>query len=150
MSSPTALVAFLIVTFLAPLAGAAAMPDAWYFALAKPTWTPPPWVFGPAWTLLYASMAVAAWMVWKRGGWGRPLQWWTLQLLLNAAWSPVFFGLHQVGLALVVIAALWLAIAATIAAFARVDRRAGGLLLPYLAWVSFASALNLAIWRLNP
>lgn len=150
MSSPTALVAFLIATFLAPIAGAAARPDDWYFALVRPAWTPPPWVFGPVWTLLYLAMAVAAWMVWKREGWGRPLRWWTLQLLLNAAWSPVFFGLHRPGLALAVIGALWLAIAATIAAFARVDRRAAWMLAPYLAWVSYASALNFAIWQQNP
>lgn len=149
--SPAATLAlFVLVTVLAPLPGAIAPPGEWYFALAKPAWTPPPWVFGPAWTLLYTLMAVAAWMVWKREPRGLALRCWALQLLLNAAWSPVFFALHAIGAALLVIAALWLAIAGTIAAFARVDRRAAALLLPYLAWVSFATALNLAIWRLNP
>jgi tryptophan-rich sensory protein len=150
MSSPTSLVAFLILTFLAPLAGAFLKPDAWYFALAKPLWTPPPWIFGPAWTLLYAMMAVAAWVIWKRDGFGRPLQCWTVQLLLNAAWTPVFFGMHRIGAAALVITGLWLAIVGTIALFTRVNRLAAGLLLPYLGWVSFAWALNFAIWRLNP
>jgi benzodiazapine receptor len=149
MSSRAALAAFVAVTFLAPLAGAVARPDAWYFALARPAWTPPPWLFGPVWTLLYLMMAVAAWMVWKRAGTTRPLEWWTVQLMLNAAWSPVFFGLHRLGLAVIVIAALWLAIAATIRAFAAVDRRAAWLLAPYLAWVSYATALNVAIWQMN-
>lgn len=149
MSSRAALAAFVAVTFLAPLAGAVARPDAWYFALARPGWTPPPWLFGPVWTLLYLMMAVAAWMVWKRPGTTRPLEWWAVQLLLNAAWSPVFFGLHRLGLAVIVIAALWLSIVVTIRAFAAVDRRAAWLLAPYLAWVSYASALNVAIWQMN-
>lgn len=149
MSSRAALAAFVAVTFLAPLTGAIARPDEWYFALARPVWTPPPWLFGPVWTLLYLMMAVAAWMVWKRAGTTRPLEWWAVQLMLNAAWSPLFFGLHRLGLAVIVIAALWLAIAATIRAFAAVDRRAAWLLVPYLAWVSYASALNVAIWQMN-
>lgn len=150
MSPRAALAAFVAVTFLAPVAGAFSPPDAWYFALAKPAWTPPPWVFGPAWTLLYTMMAVAAWRVWTREGFGPALGWWGLQLAFNAAWTPVFFGLHRIGAAVVVIATLWVAIAVTLAAFAKVDRIAAALLGPYLAWVTFASALNIAIWRLNP
>lgn len=149
MRSSLALAGFIIVTFLAPLTGIAARPDEWYWALAKPSWTPPPWLFGPVWTLLYLAMAIAAWAVWKRAGFGKALAWWAGQLVLNAAWSPVFFGAHQPGWAAVIIVALWLAIVATIMAFAKVERWAAWLLAPYLAWVSFASALNFAIWRLN-
>lgn len=127
-------------------------PGPWYDLLRKPAWTPPAWVFGPAWTLLYASMAVAAWLVWRHGGW-KPnqgaLSLFALQLLFNVMWSPLFFGMHRPGLALVDSMLIWLALLATIAAFWRVSVPAGALLLPYLAWVSFATALNFEIWRLN-
>lgn len=149
MRPALALLGFIFVTFLAPLTGAVARPDAWYWALAKPSWTPPPWLFGPVWTLLYLAMATAAWGVWMRVGWSRPLAWWAGQLVLNAAWSPVFFGAHQLGWAAVIIVALWLAIVGTIVAFAKVARWPAWLLAPYLGWVSFATALNFAIWRLN-
>ena len=124
----------------------------WYPALAKPAWTPPGWLFGPVWTLLYVMMGIAAWLVWHRAEEGRarcPLLLFVLQLLLNACWSFLFFGLRSPGLALVDIALLWFAIAATLWAFARVQGWAALLLAPYLAWVSFAAALNLAIWRMN-
>ena len=146
---PAALAGFLVLTFLAPLAGAGSMPGEWYANLAKPDWTPPGWLFGPAWTILYILMAVAAWMVWQRVGWTRPLWLWLAQLALNAAWSPIFFGAKQPGWAFAEIIALWLAIAATIATFMKVNRRAAWLLIPYLAWVSFATVLNCAIWRLQ-
>ena len=124
----------------------------WYAMLHKPSWTPPAWLFGPAWTLLYISMAVAAWLVWREGGW-RPnrvaLGLFLLQLLFNGMWSPLFFRLHCPGLALVDSALIWLALAATLLAFWRVSVPAGVLLVPYLAWVTFATALNFAIWRLN-
>ncbi len=115
-------------------------------------WNPPGWVFGPVWTALYAMMAVAAWMVWRRGGFGMqrfPLVLFVTQLALNALWTPLFFGLHRPDLALVDIALLWLAIVSTVATFTRVHRGAAALLVPYLAWVSFATFLNLTIWRLN-
>jgi tryptophan-rich sensory protein len=98
-------------------------------------------------------MAVAAWLVWRHGGWAaqrRPLGLFLAQLALNAAWTPLFFGLHWPGVAFFEIVLLWLAIAATIAAFRPVSRAAMGLLMPYLAWVSFAAALNFTLWRLNP
>ena len=124
----------------------------WYDALHKPSWTPPAWLFGPAWTLLYVSMAVAAWLVWREGGW-RPnrvaLGLFLLQLLFNGLWSPLFFGLHRPGLSLVDSILIWLALAATLVAFWRVSLPAGVLLVPYLAWVTFATALNFTIWRLN-
>ena len=121
----------------------------WYPTIAKPTWTPPSWIFGPVWTALYLMMAVAGWLVWRRVGWSGALGWFAVQLALNATWSPVFFGWHRLGLALVNIVLLWVAIAGTMVAFWRVMPAAGIMFVPYLVWVSFASALNFAIWRLN-
>lgn len=124
----------------------------WYAELAKPAWNPPNWVFGPAWTLLYALMAISAWRVWRQGGWAlqkTALGLFLLQWVLNAVWTPLFFGWHQVGGALIEIVLLLAAILATIRAFWRVDRPAGTLLLPYAAWVAFATALNSAIWLMN-
>ncbi|WP_395717213.1 TspO/MBR family protein [Prosthecobacter sp.] len=145
-----ALGGFLVVTFCAPaLSAFIGMPGPWYAALNKPTWNPPPWLFGPAWTLLYTLMAVAAWMVWKRAGFAKPLKLYFVQLALNAAWTPIFFGAHEMGWALVEILALWIAILMTLRAFWAVSRPAGMLLVPYLAWVSFASVLNFTLWRLN-
>ena len=125
----------------------------WYAGLHKPSWNPPAWVFGPTWTLLYVMMAVAAWLVWREGGWkaqGRALGWFLLQWLLNALWTPLFFGMHRAGLAFAEIIALWLVLAATLRLFWRVRKAAGVLLVPYLAWVTFAAALNFTIWRMNP
>lgn len=124
----------------------------WYAQLEKPTWTPPDWLFGPAWTTLYLLMAVAAWLVWRRGGFAaqrRPLTIFLVQLVLNAAWSFLFFGLRNPGLALAEIVVLWAAIVATLLAFRRVSTVAALLLVPYLLWVTFATALNFEIWRLN-
>jgi len=124
----------------------------WYPSLVKPSWNPPDAVFGPVWTVLYIAMGVAAWLVWRRRGAGRvggPLLLFILQLVLNAGWSLLFFGLRSPGLALIEIVLLWLAIAATLWSFARVQRWAALLMAPYLAWVTFAAALNLQIWRLN-
>lgn len=144
-----ALPGFIVLTFLAPAAGAFTPPGAWYEALVKPSWNPPSWLFGPVWTLLYLGMAVAAWLVWKRGGQGQALRLYLVQLALNAAWSPVFFGAHQIGAALIVIVCMWIAILLTLRAFRAVSRPAGYLLVPYLAWVSFATVLNFTLWRLN-
>lgn len=123
----------------------------WYDVLRKPRWTPPNWVFGPVWSALYTMMAVAAWRVWRaRGsGQGGALALFGLQLALNLAWSGLFFGLRSPGAGVVAIAALWMAIAATLVAFRRLDRVAGMLMVPYLLWVTYASALNVAIWHLN-
>lgn len=126
--------------------------DGWYMALQKPTWNPPAWIFGPVWTVLYLMMGVAAWLVWREGGWKTrqwPLGLFLIQLLLNAIWTPVFFRMHQIGLALANIALLWLLLGATLIAFWRVKIPAGLLLVPYLAWVSFASFLNFTLWRMN-
>lgn len=153
--SLVALVGFLVLSFAASalggLATGPAIPD-WYQSLEKPAWTPPDAAFGPVWTLLYIAMAVAAWLVWKRGGWAAhrtALTLWVVQLVLNSLWSILFFGLRNPALALGEIGLLWLAILATLIAFWRVSRPAGWLMVPYLAWVSYASALNFAIWSLN-
>ncbi len=147
-----ALVGWLLLSFAAAYFGGLFMPGDWYASLKKPTWNPPGWVFGPVWTALYAMMGVAAWLVWKRGGFAvqrRPLALFLIQLALNAAWTPLFFGLHRPGLAFAEIVLLWLAIAATIRAFRHVSRPAAWLLAPYLVWVSFASVLNFTLWRMN-
>jgi translocator protein len=153
MRSVLALAGWLGVTFAAASMGALFPPGEWYAHLQKPAWNPPNWIFGPVWTALYTVMAVAAWMVWKRGGFAGQrltLLLFLMQLLFNAVWSPLFFGLHRPGLALADLLLLWLALLATVAAFWRAHRFAGAMLVPYLVWVTFAGALNLAIWRLNP
>jgi len=127
-------------------------PGEWFAKLNKPAWNPPGWVFAPVWTALYTMMAVAAWLVWQRGGFvirRRPQTLFLVQLVLNAAWTPLFFGLHLPGLAFAEIVVLWVAIAATLVSFHAVSRAAAWLLAPYLAWVTFAAALNHALWRLN-
>lgn len=121
----------------------------WYDSLAKPGFSPPPWVFGPAWTVLYVLIGVAGWRSWERDRGGRAMKLWALQMALNYLWTPVYFGAHQVGAALVVILALLAAILAFIAATWRPDRVSAGLFLPYAAWVTFATALNASIWALN-
>lgn len=136
---------------LGSIATAAKIPT-WYATLAKPSWNPPNWLFGPVWTTLYILMAVAVWMVWMRRGQAgaRGALWlFGIQLVLNTLWSFVFFGAENPGLAMAEIVVLWAAIAATIWTFRRISTAAAWMLAPYLAWVSFASGLNFAIWRLN-
>lgn len=149
------LVASVVLCFAASGLGglftAASVRD-WYPALAKPSFTPPSAVFGPVWTVLYLMMAVAAWLVWRGRGLSRaalPLGLFAVQLALNVAWSALFFGLRRPGAGFVDIVALWAAIVATTVAFWPVSRAAGALMLPYLAWVSFAGVLNWSIWRMN-
>jgi translocator protein len=121
----------------------------WYPTLNKPSWTPPSWLFGPAWTVFYILMAIAAWLVWKTGNAKTAMILFFAQLLLNFAWSLLFFGARSPGLGLIDVTAMWLAIAATIFAFAFKSRLAAFLMVPYLCWVSFAAALNAAIYTLN-
>ena len=146
---------WLIVTFAAAAIGGAASLQAgsFYTQLARPDWAPPPSVFGPVWTLLYALMGIAAWLVWRVGGFRAArfaLTLFIAQLALNALWSWWFFAWHRGALALVDILVLWALIVATLVAFWRVRPLAGALLVPYLLWVSFASALNYSVWQLNP
>ncbi len=146
------LIPWLLVPFAAAATGAMWPPDAWFAALEKPSWQPPNWLFGPVWTTLYLLMGFAAWRIWRRGpvpAVSVALRWWWAQLALNALWTPVFFGLHAPGPALVVILTLAVLIVLTMRAFFRVDRLAAALLLPYLAWVGFASVLNATLWLMN-
>jgi benzodiazapine receptor len=149
------LMAWLGISFIAAAIGAAASIDAapFYAQLVRPDWAPPSSVFGPVWTALYALMGIAAWLVWRTGGFRRArgaLSLFLTQLALNALWSWLFFGWQRGALAFADILVLWVLILATLIAFWRVRRLAGGLLIPYLLWVSFASALNYAVWQLNP
>ncbi|SMX46955.1 tryptophan-rich sensory protein TspO [Actibacterium lipolyticum] len=144
----------LFLTFLAASAAAAATgvifkPGAWYDALNKPSWTPRRWMFPVVWTILYIASAYAAARVAMESDSGQALAFWTLQIALNTLWTPVFFGAHRIKAGLVVIMCLWLAIALTLLAFVSVDLIAALLILPYLLWVTIATALNLWIWRNN-
>ena len=116
----------------------------WYSTLNKPPGTPPNWLFGPVWTILYAMIGASFALIWHQGHLGktRPSFFFVLQFLLNLAWTPVFFGAHQIGAALLLLILLWLAIAATIREFARLSKPAAYLLIPYLIWVSYATYLN--------
>ena len=149
------LVVLLVVCFAAAgIGGAVTTPKigTWYATLAKPSWNPPAWIFGPVWSALYFCMAVAAWLVWRQGGFSGakvPLTLFVVQLALNVLWSCIFFGLEKPGLAFGEVLLLWLAIAATMVVFWQRSMIAGILFVPYLAWVSFASFLNFTIWRLN-
>jgi len=148
-----------IAIVVAELAGAigsvftvSAIPN-WYAGLVKPALNPPSWVFGPAWTTLYALMGIAAFLIWK-SGWDKKevkkaLGVFGIQLVLNALWSIIFFGLHSPGWALVDIIALWFAIVWTMVVFYKISKPAAYLLVPYILWVSFVSYLNYSIWMLN-
>jgi len=125
----------------------------WYSTLAKPPWTPPAWIFGPVWTTLYVMIGLAGWRVWMRRESSPSTSWalrfFAVQLLLNAIWSPIFFGLHRPLLALFDIVGLWATILATYLAMRKVDAISGWLFVPYLCWVSFAACLNASIWWMN-
>ena len=150
------LAAFLLAVYAVSALGALSTTPAiggWYTTIQKPAWTPPSWLFGPVWTILYTMMAVAAWLVWRRHETTRcqgALSAFAVQLFLNALWSPIFFSLHRIDLAALDIIALWLAIVVTIVLFVRIRPLAGWLLVPYLIWCTYAGALNIALWRLNP
>lgn len=149
---PSAFAAFLVfvgLNLLAAIPGAYFRPGEWYQGLAKPRWQPPDRLFGPVWSVLYLAIAVAGWLVWDVAGLGVPLVVYLVSLVLNAGWSAIFFGLQRIGWALAWIVLLWLSIVATILLFWRVSWVAAVVLVPYLAWVTFAAALNAAIFRLN-
>lgn len=149
------LVAWLAASFVAAAIGAAASVQAgtFYAQLARPEWAPPGAVFGPVWTVLYALMGIAAWLVWRVGGFraaGTALTLFLAQLAFNALWSWLFFGWHRGALAFADVVLLWALVVATLAGFWRIRRLAGALLVPYLLWISFAAALNHSVWQLNP
>ncbi|MGI4954925.1 MAG: TspO/MBR family protein [Janthinobacterium lividum] len=133
----------------------AANTGGWYQSLRRPPGTPPDWVFAPVWTTLYLAIGVSAWLVWRRVEVGverkrAALRSWGWQLLANALWPPAYFGMHALGLGLVVIALMLATITATILRFWPIERRAAWLLVPYLAWVVYATYLNAGFWWLNP
>ena len=149
------LVGWLVLSFAASAIGAVASIQAasFYAQLAQPVWAPPPWVFGPVWTVLFALMGIAAWLVWRCGGFcsnRQALVLFLVQLAFNALWSWLFFAWHRGALALADILVLWILIVATLVSFWRVRPLAGALLIPYLLWVSFAAVLNYSLWHLNP
>jgi len=146
---------WVLVSFIAAAIGSVASIQAssFYAQIVRPAWAPPADIFGPVWTTLYFLMGVAAWLVWRVGGFHAARTSLTLflaQLVVNALWSWLFFGWHLGALAFADIVLLWVLIAATLVAFWRIWLLAGALLIPYLLWVSFASALNYSVWQLNP
>lgn len=146
---------WLVVSFAASAVGALAsiQAESFYSQLTQPAWAPPPGLFGPVWTVLYALMAIAAWLVWRSGGFRAnriALSFFLVQLALNALWSWLFFAWHRGGLAFADIVLLWVLLVATLVSFWRARPLAGALLIPYLLWVSFASVLNYSVWQLNP
>lgn len=154
LSRGKALLAFLfffVVTWSAAIVGMATSQKApvIYAKIVQPSWAPPSWVFGPVWTTLYCMMAVAAWRVWKRTGVKGMVWVYLIHLIFQSLWSWLFFGLGRADLAMLDITILMLLIAWLVAAFGRVDRMAGGLMMPYLLWVSFATALNGSLWLMN-
>jgi len=155
MKSLAVFVVFVLLSFSAAAIGSFSTRSGtrdWYPTLRKPSWTPPDRVFGPVWTVLYVCIATAGFLVWRNapaGGATLPMVFFAVQLLLNAAWSWVFFGLRQPGWALAELTLLWLAIAATTLVFFRICFWSGLLFVPYLLWVTFAGVLNFAIWRAN-
>ena len=158
MVSALRLLACFALCFAVALAGALiTQPEiaGWYAFLAKPAWTPPNWAFPVAWNILYASMAISFWRLWERAQGGAPhanraIVLFLVQLALNAAWSPIFFGFHAIRSALALIVVLAIVLAATIIAAYKVDRLAAWLLVPYLAWIFYATSLNAGIAVLNP
>lgn len=146
------LLGFIVACVATALSGAIFGPDDWYRQLKKPSWQPPDWLFGPAWMVFYALIAVAGWLVWSKAGFAGaalPLALYFLQLVLNALWSAIFFGMRRIGLAAVETVLMWFVILATIVAFYPIEPRAAWLMVPYLLWVTFAFVLNVTVWRLN-
>jgi translocator protein len=147
------LIVFMLGCGAAAIPGFVFRPDVWYRKLKKPSWRPPDWLFGPVWLVLYISIAVSGWLVWRQAGFdgaALALSVYVLQLLLNGLWSVAFFGVRRPDLALLEILCLWLSIIATIALFHQIQSTAAYVLIPYVLWVTFAVALNFSIWRLNP
>jgi benzodiazapine receptor len=141
---------FLAIVFVVALSGAVFMPGAWYASLKKPSWTPPDWLFAPAWTTLYLMIAIAGWLVWRAEDIGPALVMWGLNLVFNALWSWLMFGRHRIGLALADAMAMLITIVGFIVFTGSSSPTAALLFVPYLAWVGFATALNFALLQRNP
>lgn len=144
------LIVFIVLVVATASTGILFQPGAWYEGLSKPGWTPPNWLFGPVWSVLYLMIAVAGWLVWRIEGAGLAMLLWVAQLVLNGMWSWLFFGRRRMDLAFLDVVALWLAIAGFILAASPVSGMAALLFVPYLVWVTIAGALNRAVWRMNP
>jgi tryptophan-rich sensory protein len=143
---------WIVLTFSVAAFASQFEPGAWYKTIAKPPWTPPGWLFGPVWGMLYLAMSVSAWLIWRQRTTVKvivPLTLYLLQLALNGLWSWLFFGRQLIGTALIDLIVLVLLIGLTTAMFMRIRKQAGFMMLAYLLWVSFATALNFQIWRLN-
>lgn len=143
------LIVFVALCVAAAGTGVFFQPGSWYESLRKPSWTPPNWLFGPVWTILYICIAVAGWLVWREAGWSTPIVFWSIQLVANAAWSWLFFGMKRMDVALVDAGVMWLSIAGFIVTAADVSATATLLFAPYLIWVTIAFALNLTVMRMN-
>ena len=145
-------IGWLLLVFLAAGVGSRFLPDDWYRGINKPAWNPPNRLFAPVWTVLYLLMAISAWLVWRQFGFqaaSLPLTLFTLQLVLNSAWTWLFFGRHRSDLALLEILVMWVVLFGTIVSFWSRLPAAGAILLPNLLWVSFAAYLNFTIWKMN-
>lgn len=146
------LIVWILICFIPAIIGSQFGPGEWYQTLTKPEWNPPNWIFGPVWTLLYLLMGISVWIIWKDYGLKTaaiPIGFFVAQLILNALWSWFFFGLENVGLAFIDIVVLWTFILITLIMFWKLNTWSGVLLVPYIAWVSFATVLNYNIWQLN-
>nr|WP_281354688.1 TspO/MBR family protein [Roseospira navarrensis] len=142
----------MAASFATAMTAAVSRPGPWYAALDKPWWTPPNWLFPIAWSIMYALMSASAFLVWRFAPPGEafaPLSAYAIQLVLNGLWSPVFFRMQWMGLAYLVVVAMWVAILYTIVLFFQINYWAGLMMLPYLLWVTVASFLNLSVWRMN-
>ncbi|WP_420863969.1 tryptophan-rich sensory protein TspO [Algirhabdus cladophorae] len=140
---------FMAASFTAAATGSLFPPDQWYKDLTKPGWTPPNWLFPIAWTILYVASAYAAMHIALHENNAVPMGFWAFQIAANTLWTPIFFGLKKLGVAMVAILVLWIAVLGTLITFFQLDQVAGLLMVPYLIWVSYAAALNLNIWRTN-
>ncbi|MFZ4807141.1 MAG: TspO/MBR family protein [Hyphomicrobiaceae bacterium] len=141
---------FLLAVIAVCASGVFFMPGPWYKTLSKPSWTPPDWLFGPAWTVLYMMIAAAGYLAWRAEGFGPALVFWSLNLVFNALWSWLMFGRHQIGAALADAVAMLVTIIGFIATAWPSSPMAAALFVPYLAWVAFATALNWALLARNP
>lgn len=150
MTSWISLFVFIVVTASAAVTGSMFQPGTFYEGLTKPGWTPPAWLFGPVWTAIYIMIVVSGWLIWREQGVSIVLAVWAFQLILNALWSFLAFELNRLDLAFLNIAALWISILLFIVLAWPISQWSATLFVPYVIWVSFAGALNFALWRLNP
>jgi len=141
---------FVALVLMAASSGAIFKPGDWYKSLQKPAWTPPDWMFPVVWTALYIMIGIAGWLIWDIQGFGLVLGLWAVQLIFNAMWSWLFFGMRRMDYAFVDVTFMWLSIAAFIVLAWQISPWASLLFVPYLVWTTIAAALNLTVWRMNP